>query len=71
MNGMQFRGTEWHPERLGVGEVAGKGQSPSPNSAPDFQCDLGLRFPICQKGLPLFTSWGWLVWGLAAEKGKA
>lgn len=26
MNGMQFRGTEWHPERLGVGEVAGKGQ---------------------------------------------
>lgn len=48
-----------------------RAESPSPNSAPDFQCDLGLRFPICQKGLPLFTPWGWLVWGLAAEKGKA
>lgn len=26
MNGMQFRGTKWHPERLGVGDVARKEQ---------------------------------------------
>lgn len=64
MSGMHFRGTEWHPERLReiwLGKGRDRERSPEvpvPTLPQTFQCDLGLSFPICQKGLLLLISQG-------------
>lgn len=60
MKGMHFRGEEWHPERLGVGEMTGKSSEPQSQPCPGLTVRLGPQFP-CQKGWPLLTSQGWLV----------
>lgn len=70
MNGMQFRGTEWHPERLGVGEVAGKGQrAPVPTLPQTFSATWASV--SLSKGLATIHLMGLAGMGFSGRKGES